>query len=160
MTGKRTISFATSSACRWTGRRARASTVGPKDGLPDWCLRTNILPNHRRGAARGSSAPDRPDKLHPPVFEYLAQEVFSLLPPDLRDFLLRTSITNSLPLRLIQELTGLPLTTVAGKGSVLSVLQELQNRNLFISVADDAAVVRYHSLFQEFSNTQLNGARR
>jgi ATP/maltotriose-dependent transcriptional regulator MalT len=99
---------------------------------------------------------DRPDKLQPPVFEYLAQEVFSLLAPDLQDFLLRTSITNWLPLRLIQQLTGLPLTAAAGKGSVLSVVQELQNRNLFISVADDAAVVRYHSLFHEFLLKKLH----
>jgi LuxR family transcriptional regulator, maltose regulon positive regulatory protein len=90
------------------------------------------------------------DKLQPPVFEYIAQEVFSLLAPDLQDFLLRTAITNWLPPKLIQQLTGLPLTASAGKSSVQSVVQELQNRNLFISVTGDAAVVRFHSLFHEF----------
>lgn len=90
------------------------------------------------------------DKLQPPVFEYLAQEVFALLAPDLRHFLLRTSITNCLPLRLIRQLTGLPLTAAADKRSVTSLVQELQSRNLFISVTDDGAVVRYHALFHEF----------
>jgi ATP/maltotriose-dependent transcriptional regulator MalT/DNA-binding SARP family transcriptional activator len=90
------------------------------------------------------------DKFQPPVFEYLAQEVFSLLAPDLQEFLLRTSITNSLPLGLIRQLTGLPLTTTAGKSSVASLVEQLQNRNLFISVADDEGVVRYHALFHEF----------
>jgi ATP/maltotriose-dependent transcriptional regulator MalT len=103
---------------------------------------------------------NRPDKLQPPVFEYLAQEVFSLLAPELQEFLLRTSVTNCLPLRLIQQLTCLPLTAAAGKSSVLSVLQELQNRNLFISVTNDAAVVRYHALFHEFLLKKLHGSAK
>ena len=107
-------------------------------------------------SSSGILGADCADKLQPPVFEYLAQEVFSLLPPDLQDFLLRTSITNWLPLRLIQQLTGLPLTAASGKSSVRSVVQELQNRNLFISVADDAAVVRYHALFHEFLLKKLH----
>jgi len=100
------------------------------------------------------------DKLQPPVFEYLAQEVFSLLTPDLQDFLLRTSITNCLPLGLIQQLTNLPLSAAAGKSSVLSVLQVLQNRNLFVSVTDDATVVRFHALFQEFLLKKLQGSAK
>ncbi len=100
------------------------------------------------------------DKLQPPVFEYLAQEVFSLLGPGLQDFLLRTSVTNCLPLRLIQQLTGLPLTAAADKRSVTSMVQELQNRNLFISVTDDGAVVRYHALFHEFLLKKLQGSAK
>ena len=96
-----------------------------------------------------------PDTLQPAVFEYLAEEVFSLLAPDLQAFLLRTSITNWLPLALIGQLTRLPLTADAEKRSVLSVVHELQSRNLFISVTGDQAVVRYHALFQEFLLTKL-----
>ena len=99
---------------------------------------------------------ERTDALQPPVFDYLAQEVFSLLTPDLQDFLLRTSITNCLPLRLMQQLTGLPLTTGAEKSSVRSMVQELQNRNLFILLSDDAATVRYHALFHEFLLKKLH----
>jgi len=91
-----------------------------------------------------------PEKFQDHVFDYLAQEVFSHLSPGLRDFLLRTSITDHLPTGLMELLTGLPATAGPGNMSVATMVRELRSRNLFISATDDSTVVRYHSLFRDF----------
>ena len=85
------------------------------------------------------------------VFDYLAQEVFSHLSPEMQEFLLRTSITEELPSPLIERLTGLPQNAKLGKTSVASVIEELRRKNLFVSTTNDTApVVRYHALFRDF----------
>lgn len=88
------------------------------------------------------------------IFEYLAQEVFSQLPAPLQDFLLRTSVTDHLPLPLAAKLSGLPAGR--GPGTVDSMLRELKRRNLFVSSsAGENAAVRYHALFREFLEKRL-----
>ncbi len=90
------------------------------------------------------------------VFDYLTQEVFSVLPRDLQRFLLRTSIADHLPVALIESLSGLigPKQAVADK--VRSFIQDLRERNLFVTTIDDAtSVIRYHSLFREFLQRKL-----
>jgi ATP/maltotriose-dependent transcriptional regulator MalT/DNA-binding SARP family transcriptional activator len=85
------------------------------------------------------------------VFDYLAQEVFSNLSRDLQRFLLCTSITDYLPVELMERLAGLAGPKKAVAASVRSIVGDLRNRNLFVTALDDdATVIRYHALFREF----------
>jgi len=85
------------------------------------------------------------------VFDYLAQEVFSNLSRDLQRFLLRTSISDYLPLELMGRLAGRSGSKESVKAEIRSIIADLRNRNLFVTVVDDeASVIRYHALFREF----------
>jgi LuxR family maltose regulon positive regulatory protein len=93
----------------------------------------------------------RADGFRTHIFDYLAQEVFSVLPCDLQRFLLRTSITDYLPITLIEDMVGLNGTKQKIATMVRAYIQDLRRRNLFVTTIDDAAsVIRYHSLFREF----------
>ncbi|HNS28362.1 MAG TPA: LuxR C-terminal-related transcriptional regulator, partial [Steroidobacteraceae bacterium] len=77
------------------------------------------------------------------LFEYLAQEVFSGLPPDIQEFLLRTSI--------LAELDAELCAAVTGRSDCREVLQVLYQRNLFVTALDELApVLRVHDLFRDF----------
>lgn len=90
------------------------------------------------------------------VFDYLAQEVFSHLPPDLRRFLLRTSIVDYLSPPLMELLTGLPASSPDKGASVASMVADLNRRNLFVaSTGSEASLIRYHALFREFLRKKL-----
>lgn len=85
------------------------------------------------------------------IFDYLAEEVFSRLPPGLQDFLLHTAVANHLTTPLMAALTGLPEQAPENRPSVASRVRELTARNLFVSAIDaDGSVIRYHALFREF----------
>ncbi len=91
------------------------------------------------------------------VFDYLAQEVFSQLPGEIRDFLLRTSIADYLSAELISRLTGLPATAAADEPAIARIVEQLRKKNLFVTALDDeATVVRYHALFREFLQKKLH----
>ena len=90
------------------------------------------------------------------VFDYLAQEVFSKLPKEMQDFLLRTSIADYLPTPLMGLLTNLPTTAGRARVTTQTMVNRLRKKNLFVAVADDGAtVVRYHALFREFIRKKL-----
>lgn len=98
----------------------------------------------------------RADGFRAHVFDYLTQEVFSVLPRDLQRFLLRTSIADHLPVALIESLSGLGGPKQAVASTVRSFIQDLRKRNLFVTTIDDAtSVIRYHSLFREFLHRKL-----
>jgi LuxR family maltose regulon positive regulatory protein len=98
----------------------------------------------------------RADGFRTHVFDYLAQEVFSVLPSELQRILLRTSIADHLPIALIERLSGLRGTKQAIAATVCSFIQDLRKRNLFVTTIDDAtSVIRYHSLFREFLQRKL-----
>ena len=92
------------------------------------------------------------------VADFLAEDVLSRQTPEIRDFLLRTSILRHLNGALCQVLT--PRSDAAG------ILAQLDAANLFITpIGDlqgsatagpgDSREWRYHSLFAEFLRTQL-----
>jgi ATP/maltotriose-dependent transcriptional regulator MalT len=98
----------------------------------------------------------RADGFRTHIFDYLAQEVFSVLPHDLQRFLLRTSITDYLPVALIEDMVGIIGTKQKTAAIVHAYIQDLRRRNLFVTTIDDAAsVIRYHSLFREFLQRKL-----
>lgn len=81
------------------------------------------------------------------VMDYLVEEVLSVEPPDVRDFLLRTSILDRLSGPLCEAVTGTPAA---------AVLDSLEKRNLFLIPLDDQRRwYRYHHLFADVLRAQL-----
>lgn len=79
------------------------------------------------------------------VFDFLAEEVLALQEPDVRRFLLETSI--------LPELTPSRCDAVTGRGDSRAILELLLRRNLFLvelEGAGDELVCRHHALFAEF----------
>jgi LuxR family transcriptional regulator, maltose regulon positive regulatory protein len=86
------------------------------------------------------------------VFDYLAEEVLSRQPEDVREFLLETSIVETLSGPLCEALTG----TTNGR----EMLEKLERDNLFLVPLDDEGrYYRYHHLFAAFLRERLGRER-
>jgi LuxR family maltose regulon positive regulatory protein len=82
------------------------------------------------------------------VAEFLAEDVMSGQPQDVRDFLLKTSILSQFDAPLCDA--------VCGREDAAELLQRLERDSLFVSVVDDQQrLYRYHSLFRDFLRSQL-----
>ncbi len=86
------------------------------------------------------------------VADYLAEDVLAHQPPEIRDFLLRTSILRQLDASVCQALSP--------RGDSAVILEQLAAANLFLTpVSGDAGgevrAWRYHSLFADFLRAQL-----
>jgi len=84
------------------------------------------------------------------IAEYLAEDVLGRQPPQVREFLLRTSILRQLNPSLCQALV--PRTDCA------SMLEQLHASSLFLLPVDSEGTelnFRYHALFANFLRTQL-----
>ncbi len=89
------------------------------------------------------------------VFDYLAQEVFINLRPEMQQVLLRTSVSDTLSFPLIERLTELPATARRGP-SIAGIVKELVGRNLFVAARDqEGGSIRFHALFREFLRRKL-----
>lgn len=98
-------------------------------------------------SARDSVRPDASDP-HRSLFSYLAQEVLSELPEDLKDFVLRASI--------LVELSPSLCAAVTGRADARHVLADLYRRNLFVTAIDEITpVLRFHDLFRDFLQAEL-----
>jgi DNA-binding SARP family transcriptional activator len=80
------------------------------------------------------------------LFSFLAMEVFMNQPPDLQQFLLKTSIFTQFDPYLCLHVLNI--------SNACLILEELQMSNLFL-VMDDGGQFRYHALFKEFLEVQL-----
>ncbi|MGF1471484.1 MAG: LuxR C-terminal-related transcriptional regulator [Rubrobacteraceae bacterium] len=85
------------------------------------------------------------------VFDLLSEEVLDRQEPEVRDFLLQTSI--------LEELTPEVCRAVTEMEDAARMLEEIYRRNLFLSVVDEVEsrgpVYRYHDLFAEFLRGRL-----
>lgn len=84
------------------------------------------------------------------VADYLAEDVLAHQPPEIREFLLRTSILRQLDASVCQALN--PRIDSA------AMLERLASANLFLTPVSgdgDARAWRYHSLFADFLRAQL-----
>ncbi|MDT7837254.1 LuxR C-terminal-related transcriptional regulator [Aquabacterium sp. OR-4] len=82
------------------------------------------------------------------VADYLAEDVLAHQPPEVRDFLLRTSILRHLSAPVCKAL--LPRMDCA------RLLERLEAANLFLTpIGEDAHSYRYHSMFAAFLRAQL-----
>ncbi|HEX2182799.1 MAG TPA: LuxR C-terminal-related transcriptional regulator [Rubrobacteraceae bacterium] len=86
------------------------------------------------------------------VFDYLADEVLSRQPEDVREFLLKTSIVETLNGPLCEALTD----TSDGQ----EMLERLERANLFLVPLDEGGrYYRYHHLFAAFLRERLRRVR-
>jgi LuxR family maltose regulon positive regulatory protein len=82
------------------------------------------------------------------IVDYLGFEVLDRQPPQLRDFLLRTSV--------LDRLSGPLCAAVTGVGDAASVLRELERENAFVIALDSKREwYRYHHLFAELLRAEL-----
>lgn len=82
------------------------------------------------------------------VADYLAEDVLAHQPPEVRDFLLRTSILRHLSAPVCRAL--LP------RVDCQRMLERLEAANLFLTPVDEgAAPLRYHAMFADFLRAQL-----
>jgi LuxR family maltose regulon positive regulatory protein len=83
------------------------------------------------------------------VYDYLVNEVFSLQPPDVQEFLLSTSILDEMSPLLCDELLGISHSR--------DMLKSLEEKNLFVIRLERAEErwYRYHHLFREFLLTKI-----
>jgi LuxR family maltose regulon positive regulatory protein len=83
------------------------------------------------------------------IADYLAEDVLDQLPAGMQDFLLKTSI--------LDRLCGSLCEAVTGESGGRVTLDTLERKNLFIVPLDEQRVwYRYHSLFAEFLQAELN----
>ncbi|QYJ15591.1 HTH-type transcriptional regulator MalT [Rubrobacter xylanophilus DSM 9941] len=85
---------------------------------------------------------------HRDVLDFLAEEVLSRQPEEVRRFLLKTSILDSL--------TGTLCDAVTGGTDGQQMLERLERENLFVVALDDERIwYRYHHLFAGFLRDRL-----
>lgn len=82
------------------------------------------------------------------ILDYLADEVLEHQSPEIRDFLLATSV--------LPRLTGPLCAAVTGIDDAKSVLEDLERSNLFLVALDDRRTwYRYHHLFGDVVRAKL-----
>ena len=82
------------------------------------------------------------------IADYLATEVLDREPPEMRAFLLGTSILDQLSAGLCRDVTG--------QADAAALLERLARDNLFVTALDDHGEwYRYHHLFGELLHAQL-----
>lgn len=101
-----------------------------------------VLGSPRTGHAARASAS------HRHLFDYLASEVLDNMPARMRAFLLRCSV--------LPELSATRCAAVAGEPDAAQLLDEIEQRGLFVSVLDDRQpLLRLHDLFRDFLDDRL-----
>lgn len=105
-----------------------------------------LTPRHRRDLVRGRPAVSGRHRF---IADYLAQDVLDQLPPDVREFLLKTS--------LLERLCGSLCEAVTGREGSQEMLELLERENLFLVPLDDRREwYRYHWLFADFLREELH----
>ncbi|MDI4648332.1 LuxR C-terminal-related transcriptional regulator [Cohnella hashimotonis] len=85
---------------------------------------------------------------HGDIMAYLAEEVLSRLPDELRRFLLDTSVT--------ERFDAVTCDALTGRDDGARMLGELRRRNLFLVSLDDGGVwFRYHHIFRDVLKNEL-----
>lgn len=83
------------------------------------------------------------------LYDYLAQQVLDQQPPEVRRFLLQTSLLEEFDLALCSEVLGEVESTA-------QLFAAVQHDNLFIlPVGEDGTWIRYHHLFRDFLQKRL-----
>ena len=84
------------------------------------------------------------------MFEYLAEEVLTRMPDELREFLLRCSVLPELSAERCAALSAQPQPRAA------ELIEETERRGLFVAVLDgETLTLRLHDLFRDFLEEQL-----
>ena len=117
-----------------------------------WAAALQLAALSLRGGGDASSLIGRLSGASDVVGEFLAENVVDTLEPELREFLLATSITERTCGGLASVLAGVT------RGQVM--LEEVERRGLFLQRVDDApGWYRYHQMFAEFLRGRLTHDR-
>lgn len=82
------------------------------------------------------------------IAEYLAEDVLLRQPEEIKDFLLTTSILNTLSAPLCEALTG--------RSDCAEMLEQIEKTNLFlIPISGEKQTYRFHNMFAEFLRAKL-----
>jgi LuxR family maltose regulon positive regulatory protein len=96
---------------------------------------------YRQDKERGVRSVSRPTGLRHEFTEYFHEEVLSLQPQDIRNFLVDTSI--------LEELTPSACAAVSGSDAARATLDEVFARGLFLKATNqELSCYRYHALFR------------
>jgi LuxR family maltose regulon positive regulatory protein len=86
------------------------------------------------------------------ISQYLAENVLSHLPPEVCQFMLRTSV--------LENLYGNLCDAVMDMSNSVAMLAEIHRQNLFLALVDtDPVCYEFHSLFRNFLESELNRAQ-
>ena len=91
---------------------------------------------------------DTPQGLSGEMFLFFSREIYQALPPEIRNFLMVTSV-----LDIIDIEAATHLSATADARTTLEILQDLEKRNLFIQRTNTGTAwpeFRYHGIFREF----------
>ena len=91
-----------------------------------------------------------PDRLSSEVFNFFSQEIYKNLSEEIRQFLIKTSVLDTIDLEMV--------THIFEPVNALEILSELEKRNLFIQRIDSASrrpKFKYHNLFRDFLLQEL-----
>ena len=117
-----------------------------------WAAALQLAALSLRGGGDANSLIGRLSGASDVVGEFLAENVVDTLEPELREFLLATSITERTCGGLASALAGVT------RGQVM--LEEVERRGLFLQrVDDDPGWYRYHQMFAEFLRGRLTHDR-
>ena len=119
-----------------------------EEGTEGWIAGLQLAAHALKGREHQASSPETLSGSTRHVFDYLAEEVLSSQPEDVREFMLETSIVETLNDSLCEALTG----THDGR----AMLERLERENLFLVPLDEEGrYYRYHHLFAAFLRERL-----
>ncbi len=88
------------------------------------------------------------------IFDYLAQEVLQREPPEIQDFLIRTSLFERFSIPLCEQI--IPIKEESDQFQMIKdILAYIERKNLFL-VSMDETWFRYHALFADFLRKQIS----
>jgi LuxR family maltose regulon positive regulatory protein len=88
--------------------------------------------------------------------EYLLKEVLDAQPPDVRNYLLRSSIFDRFCVEILDDLCGPAIAAAERRLTARDFMEELRQSNLFtISLGHKGEWVRYHHLFRDLLRDNL-----
>jgi serine/threonine-protein kinase PknK len=113
-----------------------------------WAAALQLAALSLRGGSDASSLVGRLSGASDVIREFLAENVLDTLEPDLREFLLVTSITERTCGGLASALAGVP--------NGQAMMEEVEQRGLFLQrIDDDPNWFRFHQMFAEFLRRRL-----
>jgi LuxR family maltose regulon positive regulatory protein len=123
-----------------------------EDGTEGWIVGLQLAAHALKGRGDEAGGPESFSGGTRHVFDYLAEEVLSRQPEEVREFMLRTSVVETLSAPLCEALAD----TDDGR----SMLERLERDNLFLVPLDEEGLYyRYHHLFAAFLREHLRRTR-
>lgn len=110
-------------------------------------LLLTAVPRWERASQDAARLPVR-GKINVNLYDYFSQQVLAQLAPDLRDFLLASSVLDELSPAICADVLGIERPAL--------LLAQLRSRNLFVvEFEGDEERLRYHDLFRDFLQSTL-----